>query len=47
MSENVGDVSTAEWDKRVLESKGVVMVDFWAPWGKAEQEQGARDFPRD
>ncbi len=32
MSENVGEVSTAEWDKRVLESKGVVMVDFWAPW---------------
>ncbi len=32
MSANVGDVSTAEWDKRVLESKGVVMVDFWAPW---------------
>ncbi len=32
MSEKVGEVSTAEWDKRVLESKGVVMVDFWAPW---------------
>ncbi len=32
MSANVADVSTAEWDKRVLESKGVVMVDFWAPW---------------
>ncbi len=32
MSANVAEVSTAEWDKRVLESKGVVMVDFWAPW---------------
>ena len=32
MSANVAEVSTAEWDKRVLEYKGVVMVDFWAPW---------------
>ena len=32
MSANVAEVSTAEWDKSVLESKGVVMVDFWATW---------------
>ena len=32
MGANVAEISTDQWDKRVTESKGVVMVDFWAPW---------------
>lgn len=32
MGANVAEISTDQWDKNVIESKGVVMVDFWAPW---------------
>ncbi len=32
MSANVSEITTAEWDKKVIESKGLIMVDFWAPW---------------
>ncbi len=28
----VKEVGTQEWDKEVLGSKGLMMVDFWAPW---------------
>ncbi len=32
MAGSVVDVSSQEWDKSVLGSAGLVMVDFWAPW---------------
>lgn len=32
MSANVTEVTTEQWDKQVIQSKGIVMVDFWAPW---------------
>lgn len=32
MSENVTNVSVDSWEKEVVQSSGVVMVDFWATW---------------
>jgi len=32
MAEGVLNVTTASWDKEVLEADGLVMVDFWAVW---------------
>ncbi|MCX7988466.1 MAG: thioredoxin [Thermodesulfovibrio sp.] len=32
MAEGILDLTTSSWEKEVLNSKGVVMVDFWAPW---------------
>jgi len=32
MSENVFEATSAVWDKEVLGTPGVVMVDFWAVW---------------
>lgn len=32
MAEGVLEVNTASWDKEILQSQGVVMVDFWAVW---------------
>lgn len=32
MSENVINVTTESWDREVIQSSGVVMVDFWATW---------------
>ncbi|MEC4683787.1 MAG: thioredoxin [Nitrospirota bacterium] len=32
MGANVSEITTAQWDQQVLESKGIIMVDFWAPW---------------
>ena len=32
MSDQVFDVSTADFDARVLEAGRPVLVDFWAPW---------------
>ncbi|MEW6109328.1 MAG: thioredoxin [Nitrospirota bacterium] len=32
MSEGVQEVTTATWDKEVLGSQGLVMIDFWAVW---------------
>lgn len=32
MAEGVLEVSTATWDAEVLNSNGLVMVDFWAVW---------------
>lgn len=32
MAEGVVEITTSTWDKEVLESKGIVMVDFWAVW---------------
>ncbi|MHB1286809.1 MAG: thioredoxin [Leptospirales bacterium] len=32
MAGSVVEVSSQEWDKSVLGSPGLVMVDFWAPW---------------
>ncbi len=32
MSEGVLEVTTATWDKEVLNSSGIVMIDFWAVW---------------
>jgi len=32
MAEGIVNVTTATWDKEVLEAKDLVMVDFWAVW---------------
>ncbi|MHB1604872.1 MAG: thioredoxin [Leptospirales bacterium] len=32
MAGSVLEVNSQEWDKSVLGSAGLVMVDFWAPW---------------
>ena len=32
MAEGVIDVTTATWDKEILQSDALVMVDFWAVW---------------
>ncbi len=32
MAEGIVEVTTATWDKEVIQSQGLVMVDFWAVW---------------
>ncbi len=32
MAEGVVSLTSASWDSEVLQSKGVVVVDFWAAW---------------
>lgn len=32
MAEGVLDFTTANWDSEVLQTTGLVMVDFWAVW---------------
>ncbi|MEJ2181892.1 MAG: thioredoxin [Nitrospirota bacterium] len=32
MAEGIIEVTTKDWDKEVLGSDGLVMVDFWAVW---------------
>ncbi len=32
MAEGIQNLTTATWDKEVLESDGLIMVDFWAVW---------------
>ena len=32
MAESVVSLTSASWDSEVLQSKGVVVVDFWAAW---------------
>ncbi len=32
MAEGITDVTTSSWDKEVLQSDKLVMVDFWAVW---------------
>lgn len=32
MSENVINVTADSWEREVIQSGGVVMVDFWASW---------------
>jgi len=33
MSEGIIEATTATWEKEVLNSGGLIMVDFWAVWG--------------
>ncbi|HSW61908.1 MAG TPA: thioredoxin [Dissulfurispiraceae bacterium] len=32
MAEGLVELTNANWDKEISESKGVVVVDFWAVW---------------
>ncbi len=32
MAEGIVDLTSAAWDSEVLQSNGLVMVDFWAVW---------------
>ncbi len=32
MAEGIQNVTMATWDKEILESDGLIMVDFWAVW---------------
>jgi len=32
MAEGIVDLTSAAWDSEVLQSDGLVMVDFWAVW---------------
>ena len=32
MAEGIVDLTSAVWDKEVLQSSGLMMVDFWAVW---------------
>lgn len=32
MAEGIVELTTATWDKEVLQTNGLVMVDFWAVW---------------
>jgi thioredoxin 1 len=32
MAEGVVNLTNATWDSEVIQYKGVVLVDFWAPW---------------
>jgi len=32
MAEGILEVTTSTWDRDVLQSQGIVMVDFWAVW---------------
>ncbi len=32
MAEGIIEATTATWDKEIIDSKGLVMVDFWAVW---------------
>jgi thioredoxin 1 len=32
MAEGVVNLTGAAWDSEVIQYKGVVLVDFWAPW---------------
>jgi thioredoxin len=32
MAEGVLEVTTASWEKEVLNANGLVMIDFWAVW---------------
>jgi thioredoxin 1 len=32
MAEGIVNLTSATWDSEVIQYKGVVLVDFWAPW---------------
>ncbi|MCX7724655.1 MAG: thioredoxin [Thermodesulfovibrio sp.] len=32
MGEGIVELTDAKWEAEVLNSKGIIMVDFWAPW---------------
>ena len=32
MAEGIVELTTASWDKEVLQANSIVMVDFWAVW---------------
>jgi len=32
MAEGILELTSSKWETEVLKAKGLVMVDFWAPW---------------
>lgn len=32
MAEGILELTSSKWDSEVLNSKGITIVDFWAPW---------------
>lgn len=32
MSENISNISDADFESKVLKAEGLVLVDYWAPW---------------
>uniref|UniRef100_A0A7C4ELH1 Thioredoxin n=1 Tax=Thermodesulfovibrio aggregans TaxID=86166 RepID=A0A7C4ELH1_9BACT len=32
MGEGIVELTSSKWETEVLNSKGIIMVDFWAPW---------------
>lgn len=32
MAEGIVELTSSSWETEVLKAKGIIMVDFWAPW---------------